>query len=96
MKRLSLIGLLALALSGSTGCVRRELVAFDDHATKPLTALRAVTTRNYLLFGSVEYVFYSCSEQGDKLDCKRVCGGENDTECPTASGGANGVVTNIR
>lgn len=88
--------LLAVCLFGSTGCVHRELVGFDDHESKPLTAMRAGITTSYLFWAKYEHVFYSCSEEGDKLTCKRVCGGSNDVVCPQAEGNAYGASTNIR
>ena len=88
--------LLGTCLLGGTGCVHRELVGFDDHESKPLTAMRAGTTKSYLFWATYEHVFYSCSEQGDRLDCKRVCGGSSDLECPSASGNGYGATTNIR
>ena len=88
--------LAAALLSLGSGCVHREIVAFADHETKPLTALQVSVNRSYLVTSSREYVFYSCSEQGDKLTCKRLCGGSNDVACPEASASAGGYATNIR
>mgnify|MGYP000576595959 CR=1 FL=1 len=66
----SLVSILALGtLLGATGCVHRELVGFEDHASKPLTAMRVAVSRSYVFWSSHEYVFYSCAEQGDKLTC---------------------------
>ncbi|MBK6696828.1 MAG: hypothetical protein IPG50_32250 [Myxococcales bacterium] len=92
-----LVSVLALgALLGATGCVHRELVGFEDHATKPLTAMRVAVSRSYVFWSSHEYVFYSCAEQGDKLTCKRLCGGQNDLVCPEAQASGYGASTNIR
>ena len=65
-------------------------------ASQPLTALQVSVNRSYLVTSSREYVFYSCSEQGDKLTCKRLCGGSNDVVCPEASASGGGYATNIR
>lgn len=89
----------ALVLCGalSTGCVKRDLISFADHESKPLTAMNVAVTRKYLFWSTHEYVFYSCAEQGDSLSCKRLCGGSNDIVCPEAAGGGGGLVqTNIR
>jgi hypothetical protein len=88
-------GWLALGL-GMSGCVRRELVGFDDHATKQLTAMRVKVDTNNVFWNTHEYVFYSCAEQGDKLLCKRLCGGATDVECPSAMEAGYGAHTNIR
>jgi hypothetical protein len=94
MKKLTLLAVALLAFG--SGCVHREIVGFADHETKPLTALQVNVKRSYLVSSTQEYVFYSCSEQGDKLTCKRLCGGGNDVVCPTASTSGNGYTTNIR
>ena len=94
MKKLCLLAFALLAFG--SGCVKREIVAFADHETKPLTALQVAVNRSYVFSTSREYVFYSCAEQGDKLTCKRLCGGSNDAVCPEASGSGAGSATNIR
>jgi hypothetical protein len=73
-------------LAGGTGCVHRELVGFADHASKPLTSVQAVIHTSYFFSATSEYAFYSCAEQGDKLTCKRLCGGDTDLVCPTSVG----------
>lgn len=80
----------------SAGCVKRELVSFADHESKPLTALHVHEQRSYLLWSSSEYIFYSCSEQGDALACKRLCGGSTDVECPKGTQAGDSFATNIR
>lgn len=87
---------LLLALVAAPGCVRRELVSFADHESKPLTALNVVVTRSYVFWSSHEYVFYSCAEQGDKLSCQRLCGGTNDVVCPESQASGAYAQTNIR
>jgi hypothetical protein len=72
-------------LSSGTGCVHRELIHFHDHGSKPLTSMVVVKRTNYIFSGSEELIWYSCSEQGDKLSCKRMCGGSNDLVCPAAA-----------
>lgn len=88
---------LALICSAA-GCVHTELVGFEDHGSKPLTAMRVRLAKSYYFWSSQEYVFYSCSEQGDKLSCKRLCGGAADIVCPTTIDNGNGYRTssNIR
>jgi hypothetical protein len=95
MNRFLIAPLLAACLFGSTGCVHRELVSFADHHSKPLTGVQAGVLRNYLFWASYEHIFYSCSEEGDKLTCKRVCGGSSDLVCPEAVGSQGAVGTNI-
>ncbi len=93
---LSALAVGAVLLTTATGCVNRELVAFADHDSKPLTSMQVFVTRSYVFWKTHEYVFYSCAEQGDKLTCKRLCGGDNDIVCPTAAGSGGSVQTNIR
>ena len=96
MKLPASVALIAVLLAAGTGCVRRELVSFADHESKPLTAINVAVTRSYVFWSSHEYVFYSCAEQGDKLTCKRLCGGSNDIVCPEAQGSGGYAQTNIR
>jgi hypothetical protein len=96
MQKITFAALLGLTALFGSGCVKRELVGFADHDKMALTAIRAGVTKNYFFYAEYEHVFYSCSEQGDVLDCKRVCGGETDLECPKAVASGNGVSTNIR
>lgn len=94
MKKLALLAISLLAFG--SGCVRREIVGFNDHETKPLTALQVNVKRNYIVTSSQEFVFYSCSEKGDALECRRLCGGSNDVVCPQFNASGNGYTTNIR
>lgn len=96
MKKALLFVTGALSLVLGSGCVHREIVAFADHSSKPLTAMNVEVTRNYLFYSTHEYVFYSCAEAGDKLTCRRLCGGSNDIVCPTASQSGDTYATNIR
>ena len=97
MRKVVCLGLALFALvSGATGCVHRELLAFDDHESKPLTSMRVLKNTNYLFWSSQELVFYSCAEQGDKLSCKRLCGGDTDLVCPTAVEGYGRSGSNIQ
>jgi len=93
---LSLFVLAVVAAAFGAGCTSRELIGFADHDTKQLTSMRVLVKKNYVFSSSVEAVVYSCSEIGDKLDCKRICGGKTDTTCPTAVGSGSGVSSNIR
>jgi hypothetical protein len=81
---------------GATGCVHTELVGFDDHASKPLTAMRVKKDTSYGFWSSQEYVFYSCAESGDKLSCKRLCGGATDVVCPMTVDNGYRASNNIR
>ena len=92
--------LLSLALLGTlafgAGCVSRTLVGFSDHGSKPLTTMSVSTHYNFVLAQKFEAVTYSCLEEGDSLQCKRVCGGSNDLVCPEFLPGMNGTATNTR
>jgi len=98
MRAMKFVMYASLSLFGalSTGCVKRQLVGFADHDSKPLTAMNVAVTRSYLFWSSHEYVFYSCAEQGDKLTCRRLCGGNNDIVCPVAAASGGVVQSNIR
>lgn len=93
---LSLFVLAVVAAAFGAGCTSRELVGFADHDSKKLTSMRVLVRKNYLFSSSVEAVVYSCAEVGDKLDCKRICGGSTDTTCPTAVVTSGGASSNIR
>lgn len=96
MKASASFAFVAVLLAAGTGCVRRELVSFADHESKPLTSINVAVTRSYVFWSSHEYVFYSCAEQGDKLTCKRLCGGSNDIVCPDVQASGGYAQTNIR
>jgi hypothetical protein len=89
------LAFVALCLLG-TGCVHRELKSFADHPTAPLTATVVHVHKNYLFSTKDEFVIYSCLEQGDALSCKRLCGGNQDIECPQVIETGNGAATNVR
>lgn len=96
MSKFTFFALAAVTTLLGTGCVHRELQSFVDHDSKPLTAIGARIDRSYLFWSSHEYVFYSCLEQGDTLQCKRLCGGSADIVCPEAVDNGSSVATNIR
>lgn len=96
MRKMLLVPFVSLLVAGATGCAHREMVAFADHPTKPLTAMNVDLQRSYLFYSTAEYVFYSCSEQGDQLTCKRLCGGSGDIVCPEVHSASSGYTTNIR
>lgn len=85
----------ALAL-GSTGCVSRTIVAFDDHPKHSLTTLEIFESRSYFFWGEHEHKFFSCTDTGDKLVCKRACGGNLDVRCPAEMASYNGRASNVR
>jgi hypothetical protein len=87
---------ITLALGAlSTGCAKRTILAFDDNQTHSLTTLQAFHTKNYLFWTDAEHQFFFCTDTGDKLVCKRSCGGGTDLECPkTIDTGYNS--TNVR
>lgn len=76
---------LAAALAAlSMGCAKRTILAFDDHHSKNLTTLQAFHTKSYVFWSDAEHQFFFCTDAGDKLVCKRSCGGGTDLECPKA------------
>ncbi|HVJ88545.1 MAG TPA: hypothetical protein VM580_02000 [Labilithrix sp.] len=83
--RLALLSVTVLLGALSTGCTKRTILTFDDHPAQGLTTLQAFTTKNYLLWFDAEHQFFLCNDAGDKLVCKRSCGGSTDLECPKSA-----------
>ena len=92
---LSVIALASLATLG-TGCVKQSILSFDDHHKFPVTTLQVFVSKNYYVYRQNEHRFYMCTDAGDKLLCKRACGGTTDIECPTAIGTDVGGASNVR
>lgn len=80
----------------STGCVKQQIVEFDDHPKYPVTTLQIFVSKNYYVYAEHEHRFYMCTETGDKLQCKRACGGTTDIRCPTAIATGYGTSSNVR
>jgi hypothetical protein len=95
MNRLG-FALALVALACGTGCVRRTIHRVADHPSAPLTSAIVQVDKNYLIMSSTEIVFYSCAENGDALQCKRLCGGTTDVQCPKIIDNGRGTFTNIR
>jgi hypothetical protein len=83
-------------LLGTAACSKRTILQFEDHNRHPATAMQAGMVKNYVFWVTAEHQFYSCSEQGDKLVCKRLCGGQTDLECPKAMAAGRSGATNVR
>ncbi len=95
LKFLSLAALLgAPALLG--GCTKRTMLSFDDNPSQKLTTMQVMTTKNYLFWKTNEHQFFTCSDNGTALDCKRACGGGTDLICPELSDTGYTSNTNIR
>lgn len=88
--------LMAVLGTASTGCVSRTIVAFDDHPKHALTTLEVFESRSYFFWGEREHKFFSCTDTGDKLVCKRACGGNLDVQCPNEIATQNGRASNVR
>ncbi len=82
------ISTLAFVLFGllNTGCVTRQIVAFQDHPTSNVTALEVLKQSRYVFFAKNEHIFYTCVDNTTQLVCKRLCGGNNDLVCPAGNG----------
>jgi len=93
--RLALLSAMTLLGALSTGCTKRSILNFDDHPAQGLTTLQAFTTKNYLFWTDAEHQFFLCQDAGDKLVCKRACGGSTDLECPKSAEGYS-YSTNVR
>lgn len=93
-------GLALLALSSiglaSTGCVKQSILGFQDHPRFPVTNLEVFVSKNYYVYRLSEHRFYTCNDAGDKLLCKRACGGSMDIGCPSGVATAYGGGSNVR
>ena len=81
MKKIIVI-LAFAALLITPGCLKRNVVMVNDHPTRPLTMVE--TYDQYTLFGYQVggfWRFWTCTDQGDALDCKVECDGETDLDC---------------
>ena len=98
MRILHLLGLTAIvalpALLG--GCVTRTMLSFDDNPTQKLTTMQVMTVKKYWLWSTAEHQFFTCADNGSRLDCKRACGGNTDLICPEISETGYTSNTNIR
>ena len=92
---ISAAALAAFAL-GTTGCVSRTILSFEDHPSYPVTDLEVFETRSYYVYATHEHQFFSCADAGDKLVCKRTCGGQLDVQCPNDVSTSYGGKTNVR
>ena len=80
----------------STGCVSQRILAFDDHPKYPVTTLQVFVSKSYYVFAEHEHRFYTCADSGEKLLCKRACGGTTDIRCPTTVETGYGASSNVR
>jgi hypothetical protein len=97
-KWINTVALVFLASIGiaSTGCVSQRILAFDDHPKYPVTTLQVFVSKSYYVYKEYEHRFYTCSDAGEKLLCKRACGGTTDVRCPTTIDATYGGATNVR
>ena len=87
---------LAVTALGATGCVSRTMLSFQDHPSYPVTDLEVFETKSYFVYATHEHQFFSCADAGDKLVCKRTCGGQLDIQCPSDVSTSYGGKTNVR
>src|SRR5689334_15049523 len=92
---LALALLASLSIAG-TGCVKQSILAFEDHPRFPVTNLEVFVSKNYYVYAQREHRFYTCTDAGDKLVCKRACGGSTDVGCPTTVATSYGTSSNVR
>ncbi len=86
----------AIMALGTTGCTARTILSFQDHPSYPVTALEVFETKSYYVYATHEHQFFSCADTGDKLVCKRTCGGQLDVLCPNDVSTSYGGKTNVR
>ena len=87
---------LAVTALGTSGCVSRTMLSFEDHPSYPVTDLEVFETKSYFVYATHEHQFFSCADAGDKLVCKRTCGGQLDVQCPNDVSTSYGGKTNVR
>jgi hypothetical protein len=76
--------------------VSQTILRFEDHPKFPVTSMELFVSKNYYVYRTHEHRFYMCNDAGDKLLCKRSCGGSVDAECPNFVATAYGGGTNVR
>lgn len=91
-----IFAIMALGTLGTTGCTARTILSFQDHPSYPVTALEVFETKSYYVYATHEHQFFSCADTGDKLVCKRTCGGQLDVLCPNDVSTSYGGKTNVR
>ena len=91
-----IFAIMALGTLGTTGCTARTILSFQDHPSYPVTALEVFETKSYYVYATHEHQFFSCADAGDKLVCKRTCGGQLDVLCPNDVSTSYGGKTNVR
>lgn len=94
--RAVILGAMAALALATTGCTARTILAFEDHPTYPVTGMQVFRTDNYWLWATSEHQFWTCTDTGNQLVCKRACGGKLDIECPNAIANGYGSGTNVR
>lgn len=67
----------------SSGCSYRYVYAVDDtpiqtESGRPSSIVNALEYKYYVLFALVKDVYYECRNDGDKLDCVKLCDVKNE------------------
>jgi hypothetical protein len=96
ISQLATLSALVAATSVLGGCVTRKMIAFQDNPKQAITNMQVLKITNYLFSIGRELVFYSCTDDGKTLNCKRACGGTTDLGCPESTTSAYSTTTNIR
>lgn len=78
-----LIPLLLGATMLASGCSYRYVYAVDDtpiqtDAGRASSIVNALEYKYYVLFAQVKDVYYECRNDGDKLDCVKLCDVKNE------------------
>ena len=91
MKKLSAFffaALLAVVSLASSGClVKRTMTDFKDHGSKSVMLMETIDTYAlgipaWYYYPQYVHQFWNCVEEGDAVNCAKVCGGANDVQCP--------------
>jgi hypothetical protein len=85
--------LLAMSLAG---CVSYRGLRLVDHPTKEMTLIEVEKNSFYGLAASSVRQYYECTDRADQLDCKLVCDGTSDLQCPSSSAGSGFGHNNVR
>jgi len=97
-KAIRFVGVAAMAVSAlfATGCTKRTILKFEDNPRQAVLTMQVQTDKNYWLWQTHEHQFFTCSDKGSMIDCKRACGGNTDILCPMLSNSGNSFSTNTR
>jgi hypothetical protein len=88
--------ILALGLVALTGCTKRSVIRFEDHATQNATYMETLRFDDYYFQKKLTHEFWLCQDQETKLVCTQTCDGKSDLLCPSGQANFAFAGSNIR